>query len=62
MSNEDFQKKVLEQLNKLDEGQKEINKRLDNIEIKLDGIEERVLKNSEFIYNVVQVAKNTNVE
>jgi len=62
MSNEDFQKRVLEQLNKLDEGQKEINKRLDNIEIKLDGIEERVLKNSEFIYNVVQVAKNTNVE
>lgn len=62
MSNEDFQKKVLEQLNKLDEGQKEINKRLNNIEIKLDGIEERVLKNSEFIYNVVQVAKNTNVE
>jgi tetrahydromethanopterin S-methyltransferase subunit G len=39
MSNEDFQKKVLEQLNKLDEGQQEINKRLDNIEIKLDGIE-----------------------
>jgi len=62
MNSEDFQKKVLEQLNKLDEGQKEINKRLENIEIKLDGIEERVLKNSEFIYNVVQVAKNTNVE
>jgi predicted nucleic acid-binding Zn-ribbon protein len=72
MSNEEFQKLVLKELSKLssiekrlsslEQGQEEIKKDVAYIKNKVDGIEERVIKNSEFVYNVVQVAKNSNVE
>ena len=69
MTNEEFQKLVLEKFDKNEEFQKlvlekfdKIEQKLETIETKIDGIEERVIKNSEFIYNVVQVAKNANVE
>jgi cell division septum initiation protein DivIVA len=69
MSNEEFQKLVLEKLSTIDTDIKDIKEDISELKTdmkyvknKVDGIEERVIKNSEFVYNVVQVAKNSNVE